>query len=434
MRPKQLAVAGLLLGACGGKSDPKPSAFDLPPGQAQSDLPCDVQKVLATSCLECHSSPPRFGAPMPLVTRDDLLKPAPTDGTGRTIDALLARVASDAMPMPPPPNARLSAEDQAILRRWLDAGTPAFGGTCEAPPAPFTQPDGGAAACTPDTVLKPSSPWAMPKTGGDVYVCWGAELTADTPRHVTGFVPRIDNAAIVHHVVLFEAPNAVSPEPAPCNPGGSLTWRMVMGWAPGAGALELPPEAGFPIATDGKATHYVVQMHYSNPQALENQLDTSGFDLCTGDPRPMEADVMAFGTQEISIPPNPPNGGVHEQTCDIQVPKLFDGIHFFAAMPHMHKLGHHMSTTLIRPGGGELDMGTTPSFSFDTQAWKPIDATAATFDKIRTTCAWKNATGSTVSFGESTDEEMCYSFTIYWPKVKAATWSWAFPALQSTCH
>ncbi len=39
-----------------------------------------------------------------------------------------------------------------------------------------------------------------------------------------------------------------------------------------------------------------------------------------------------------------------------------------------------------------------------------------------------------VKFGETTVEEMCYSFTMYYPKVQQALWSWALPAVTSTCQ
>jgi hypothetical protein len=45
-----------------------------------------------------------------------------------------------------------------------------------------------------------------------------------------------------------------------------------------------------------------------------------------------------------------------------------------------------------------------------------------------------NPTDATVSFGETTAEEMCYSFTVYYPKIQASFWSWAIPAMGSTCQ
>jgi hypothetical protein len=38
-----------------------------------------------------------------------------------------------------------------------------------------------------------------------------------------------------------------------------------------------------------------------------------------------------------------------------------------------------------------------------------------------------------VSFGQDTEDEMCYSFTAYYPKITSAGWSWALPAAGSAC-
>lgn len=398
------------------------------PTPVKTDLPCAVQTVLEKNCQSCHASSPKFGAPIPLVTRADLLAPAPSDASKRVIDRVLERVASDAKPMPPPPAERLAQADRDVLSAWVTAGTPANAEGCTTTTKPPVDPG---VDCTPDLPVKPGAAWEMPTQAGDEYVCYGVEITRPTPTHVVGFAPRIDNSTIVHHIVLFESTSAYPSTPQKCDSGASLSWRMIMAWAPGGKGLSMPKEAGFPLKTSG-ATHYVVQMHYSNPQGLPGQKDTSGFDLCTSAPRPQEADVLAFGTTNISIPPNSVN---FARTCSIKVPSQLAGLNLIAAMPHMHKLGSAMTTKLQPAGGGaEIDLGTQAAYSFDTQAWLPVAAKTQTGDTIRTTCTWTNPTSGTVKYGEKTDDEMCYSFTVYYPKVKSPIWSWATPAYTSNCQ
>ncbi len=439
--PLSLAAAAFAaVVACGGAStdatpnngltDPDAAIPLADGGGSTSDLPCAVQKVVTTHCQECHASPPRFGAPMSLVTRKDLLAPLPSDGSKRVIDGMITRTADDASPMPPPPNARLSQPERDVLASWVSAGTPAAGPGDESCTGGTKPPDPGV-ACTPDLPIAPATPFEMPAKAGDEYVCFGVDVTRPNPTHVVGFAPRIDNATIVHHIVMFESETSYPSTPQVCDSGTSLQWRMVMAWAPGGKGLTMPPEAGFPIKTSG-ATHYVVQMHYSNPQGLAGQKDSSGFDLCTSAPRPNEADVLAFGTQKIDIPPNT---ATFPKTCQVKVPSQLAGLHLLASMPHMHKLGTSMTTMLTPAGGGaDVDLGTTKAFSFDSQAWLPVDAVTKTNDVIKTTCTWSNPTNQTVSYGEKTSDEMCYSFTVYWPKVASPIWSWATPALTSTCQ
>ncbi|MBS2016746.1 MAG: peptidylglycine alpha-amidating monooxygenase [Deltaproteobacteria bacterium] len=422
--------------ADGGSSGTPTDSSTTPP--STTGLPCDVDKVLANNCRKCHSSPPQFGAPFPLVTHGDLTAPSKGDPSKKIYDLVLAKTGSTGPDvMPPPPNAPLSAADRAVLSGWVAGGAPSSTESCTAPEGGPIQPG---VKCTPNLPIGPATPYEMPAASGDEYVCYGVELTNPTPTHITGFVPRVDNSKIVHHIVLFEAPSAYSSTPTPCNSGGSLQWRMVMGWAPGAKGFELPPEAGFPIKTSG-ATHYVVQMHYSNPTALTGQKDTSGFDLCTGPPRANEADVLAFGTQNINVKAR----ATLDQTCSLTVQPVlglsFEGIHLIAAMPHMHQMGTEMSTKLTpKAGGPEHDLGTDLKFSFQTQAWYPIGTTPQGVvlhdgDKIATRCKWVNTTDSDVKYGENTADEMCYSFTMYYPKIQSPIgWSWAAPATVSQCQ
>lgn len=425
---RRFLLASALLAACGDGGDASPTPTPEPePTPVTQGLPCDVDRVLAANCRECHAASPRFGAPMALVTFDDLHATRPNGE--KVYDAVARRIASDTAPMPPAPRARLGARDQGFVTDWASAGAPRSSATCQTAPDVVTPPS---VTCTENLTLAPASPYAMP-TGPDVtdkYVCWGVDLTRPDPTHIVGLVPRIDNTKIVHHVVVYEAPDAYSPTPTECNPTGSIFWRMVMAWAPGGSGLETPPEAGFPIAQTG-ATHYVVQMHYSNAQQLVGQTDASSIGVCTAPPRKYEADVLAFGTQDFTIPPG---SGVYKKTCRVLVPEFLADVHFFGAMPHMHKLGVEM-TTLLTPaaGGPPVDLGSTPRFDFNTQYWLPVSAKTSAGDTITTTCGWLNNTGAPVKFGEFTAEEMCYSFTAYYPRVEQIGFSWATPALLSDC-
>ncbi|MBX3228156.1 MAG: peptidylglycine alpha-amidating monooxygenase [Labilithrix sp.] len=436
------AAAVIVAAACGGTSAEAPAGpsqagvIDLDGGPIQttpdgpSGLPCDVDAILTTHCRKCHARPPQYGAPMPLLGWDDLQAPTPSGGK-KVHEMVLSKVANDDAPMPPAPNARLSEAEKKTLSDWSAAGAPRSAESCATtPPPPPPDPVTGL-SCTPNKTLAPAAPYEMPESAGDQYVCWGVDVTADTPTHIVGFAPRIDNTTITHHVVMYEAPSSYPSTPQPCDASAAVTWRMVLGWAPGISGVELPPEAGFPIAPAG--THYVVQMHYSNPQRLKGEKDSTKIEVCTAPPRQHEADVLAFGSQSFTIPAAPPPGGVFTRECSITVPSFFAGIHLFAAMPHMHKIGHAMTTTLTRQGGAPIDLGTMTSYDFNAQRWLPIDAVTQSGDVIRTDCSWKNTTGAPVKFGEKTADEMCYSFTMYYPRIASTLWSWGLPAQTASC-
>jgi hypothetical protein len=380
---------------------------------------------------------------MPLVTYGDLFAKTPSNPAVPVYQTIEARVHSASRPMPPPPNATLGASDLATLDSWIAAGALSAGDvSCSLPGMPSGgSPDGGSTSsgdgggvgggdasspapddCVWDTHLAPASSYTV--IGQEQYACYGFDITnAPTKRHVTQIRVHIDNAHLVHHALLLESPTSTSGTPIVCSPAPSFGAPMMYAWAPGGNPLVVPPAAGFPI---DNTTHYVVQIHYNNVNNLPNPVDASGFDLCTTpNLRPNDADVVAFGTELISLPPR---AATTISGC-YTIPSSLDGRNFFAAFPHMHQLGVAMDTNL-ETDGGVTDMGTIASWNFSNQPWLSINAVGHTGDVIKTTCRWNNGGDNTVTFGQSTTDEMCYSFTAYYPKASLSL-GWAVPATAS---
>jgi hypothetical protein len=390
-------------------------------------LPCAVDQVLVSRCQSCHGSPPLYGAPMPLVTFADLHAATPSNTPVPVYQTVEIRTHDDAAPMPQPPNPRLSAADQATLDSWIAAGAPpGDGSTCDTSAdgddAGASDEDAAPTDCTFDTHLAPASPYTM--NTPEQYVCYGFDVPAGPEHHVTQIQVHLDNKAIVHHILLLLSPTSVSSTPTPCDPGPSLGATMLYAWALGGNPLIVPPEAGFPQTS---STHYMVQVHYSNAANLPNPSDSTGFDLCTTpNLRKYDANVIAFGTELISIPPR---ASATTTTC-LTVPSSLDGTTFFAAFPHMHELGTAISTELLVEGGAPIDMGTIPTWQFSNQPWLTINSNLSTGDIVRTTCSWNNPGDTTVNFGQDTTDEMCFSFSAYYPAASPAM-AWAAPALAS---
>jgi len=388
-------------------------------GAAGAGLPCDVDAVLGKSCRSCHSDPPKYGAPMPLVTLADLH--AEGRGGQKVFERVGARIHDDAAPMPQAPNPRLDATDTATLDAWIAGGAPA--GTTQCGGAGGGGGGVAALSCTPDQKIRPTAKFTMPDAK-DLYICWGFDTTAATKRHVFAGAPHIDNPKIVHHVLLYQADSAVSGAPAPCGPGGGSGWRLVTGWAPGGKNFELPPEAGFP--EEAGTTHWAVQIHYNNAQGLPNEVDASGYDLCTTDKlRPNDADILATGTVNISIPAR----STLTTTCEVTFPQEFGNIKVVSSWAHMHKLGRAEYAKRIR-GGAEATILDVPAYDFNVGGGATdVNVDVAPGDKLRTMCKWQNTGDATVGFGEGTDDEMCFAFLTYYPKITAARFRWITPSL-----
>ena len=363
---------------------------------------------------------------MPLVTHADLVAPSKSDPGRRVFEQIATRIHDDARPMPQPPNPRLEPAEMKVLDDWIAAGAPAATEACAGR-------DGGASVtgrltCKPNERIRPTAPYRMPNNVDDVLVCYGWDSPHDAKRHIIGLSPAIDATKALHHVTLLEADRAVSPAPAACEPEAMASWRPLYGWAPGAADLELPPQAGLALEP---GSHYVVQLHFANP-SRSAVVDSSGFDLCSTEKlRPNDADVMAFGTMEITVPAR----GSLARDCSVPVPPEGATTHLFAAFPHMHKLGTSIST-VVHPGGAgaPVDLGTVPAWDLGNQTWLPLDYTLRPGDVVQSKCSWRNPTDHGVGYGPTADDEMCFSYVMYFPKITATTWHWSLPALYSTCR
>ena len=105
------------------------------------DLPCEVQQLLAAECTSCHSSPPRNGTDISLLTRADLMAPSAVQPGATVAQRAVARMTASAMMMPPGGN--LSAARIQGFVDWVAAGAP--GTSCE---TPVVDPFAAAEQCT----------------------------------------------------------------------------------------------------------------------------------------------------------------------------------------------------------------------------------------------------------------------------------------------
>ena len=245
-----------------------------------------------------------------------------------------------------------------------------------------------------------------------------------TETNVTEGAPHNDNPNIVHNVLLYQADRTVSSTPTLCGAGGGLNWRLVTGWAPGGKNFSLPPEAGF--AEEAGVTHWAVQVHYNNAMALTGQVDSTGYDLCTTDKlRPNDADILATGTVQINIPPR----STYTADCDLAFPASYGAIKVVSSWAHMHKLGRDQEASRVRDGAATTLL-SAPTYDFFTGAGANavnVDLTAG--DHVHTSCKWTNSTSNAVKFGEKTEDEMCFAFLTYYPKIQDPGFFWARPTL-----
>lgn len=394
-------------------------------------IPCAIETILEQHCTSCHADEPLFGSPMALTSLADLHAPALTD-SARTVGQLsVIRANSDRNPMPPAPNARLSASEFNALSAWVEAGAPA-GAACDA-----GTPDAGADAgadvatdtSTPDVatdttpdVTEPECDWTvdfLANAGGgegdttpfDVpnssnhYECFYFSPTWDADAHGLSFTPVIDDERVVHHWLLYAEKDSGTPGSRRSCSGSHSEATLVAGWAPGGDPWIMPEGVGMELLAD---TTYFVEVHYANPRNLDTT-DRSGVRVCgTNTLREHTAGTHWLGTETILLL----GSGNHEVTGTC-TPALSEPAHILRSWPHMHRNGTRMESEIIRSGGAREELLDTP-FSFDNQISHETPFTINPGDRITTTCHYRTSEPF-VTFGANTEQEMCYNFVVAWP-------------------
>ncbi len=177
---------------------------------AQTDLPCDVASVLANNCLGCHGDPPSGGAPISLVTYDDLIA---TNSSGITYaQRALTRMTATSSPMPPAGSASVSAADIATFQAWVTAGTPM--GTCGTTTG--TDPLNAAPTCTSGKFYSGHGDGSSQMDPGEACIACHDQSGGEAPRfgvagtvYPTGHEPDLCDGVAGDATVVITDANAV---------------------------------------------------------------------------------------------------------------------------------------------------------------------------------------------------------------------------------
>ena len=265
------------------------------------------------------------------------------------------------------------------------------------PPLDPPPPEGGQQLATSSYHLDP---------GQEIYMCYQFYSPADAAVAIT-HVQSISETGI-HHLALFQAFGRNEPDaPHECASLIKETWQPIFVSGTGSKELALPDGTGFVIQP---GTQYILQLHIQN--ATDKPLDVrAGINLTYQRDLTMlqPAGIWAAGRQDINIPPNTTDYQAHE-SCVAAKQR-----HIFAVFPHMHKLGTQFDVTITPQGGAPSSFYQVNPWIFGDQPVEPLDMVLQPTDQIDVTCHWNNPGSTAVTFGESSDNEMCYFVTFYYP-------------------
>ena len=178
-------------------------------------------------------------------------------------------------------------------------------------------------------------------------------------------------------------------------------------YASGVGTNELvfPPGKGLKL---GAGSLVALQLHVFNTTDTPMS-GSSGVEVLEVPESEVteEVDLFLPGPRDLAIPPQ--QTSMASGTCTVRGRQTL-----FALFPHIHQLGTHLKTTLTV--GGAPRVIHDADYQFDEQAFLEIEPiTLDAGDTITSECTWNNTTNDTVTYGESSTTEMCYSILFRYP-------------------
>jgi hypothetical protein len=359
----------------------------------------ELASQIETYCGNCHGETPQFGATLPLHSHAAI-----TTGTfqDRSAAEWMADRVSDGT-MPPANQPRLPPQTAQALVAWAtcqsvdDVPLPNPGGfdatadIFEAPPEP--------PADTPFFELLADN-FVVP-SAVDHYECFNFTAPTDTPRLMRRIDAVVDDARVLHHLVLMRGH---------ATPGACQNLENdVYAWAPGMGPLEFP-NGGLEM---GAGEPFHVQIHYYNRPGHMTQ-DSSGVRIYHGPADGDRIGMVTLGTRQFAVPAQ--SRQRVEGFCVLPEPTTV-----LASWPHMHQIGARFEATVLKADGEEIDLVTLDGWDFESQFVYHTPIELAAGDIIRTRCDFENMSAAVVPFGPGTEDEMCFNFMYHSPPLSVSS-------------
>jgi len=246
--------------------------------------------------------------------------------------------------------------------------------------------------------------WSL-NPGEEGYYCVYATVPRD--MYVKAFRPLIPLGT--HHTVVTRYTGSQPDGTVRCDVGTNGQ-SMIYGSGVGSPDFEFPAGVGLHLTA---GTRLLANLHLYN--ASDNPLSgRSGALIQEGTAAEIqhEAEIVLAGP---TLTLNVPTGVSTQQgTCAISN-VTSEPITVFALSQHMHKLGKNLRSVVTR--GAEQIMLQDIPYNFENQTFQLKSPTVELRpgDTLTTYCTYDNTTGAAVRFGESSDDEMCFTDLFYYP-------------------
>lgn len=370
----------------------------------------DVLPILQKRCQSCHR--PGEVAPMAFLTYEQVRPWA------RAIRQAVLR-----KKMPPwfaestsvrfENDARLSAEEVAVLVEWADQKAPA-GDIRDAPPAVHWT--SGWNIPKPDLSVKMPVAVTVPVREEIDYQFIILPLNLKEDRWVQAAEIRPGERSVVHHAVVYVREKDdpwlrdASPGKPFVRPGVTRNDILAI-YAPGQPAMVTPPGMAKKIPA---GADLVLQMHYTpNGKTAVQDRTTIGI-VWAKEPPEKRVLTLQLATTDFRIPPGEPN---HRVSVSGTMPN--DAL-LLSLFPHLHLRGKAFEYAIVKPGGVYETLLRVAPYDFFWQLNYRLAEPRLLLKGTRLLCtAWYDNSPNNprnpdpeaeVTYGEQSDDEMMVGF------------------------
>lgn len=317
---------------------------------------------------------------------------------------------------------RLSDAEIALVKAWVEAGTPE-GNPEDLPPLPtFVS---GWQLGTPDLIVQVPEAYEVAADGPDIFRNFAVRLDISQRTYIKAIEFRPGNPRVVHHGLVLCDPtskaldrDAADPEPGYPSAATGVE-ELVRGaqyfdvWAPGVTSQPFPQGVALPVEP-GSAL--VLNVHYhpsGKPESDQSMVGLYFADESETISHPVFVDLLfTVGSADIDIPPGARG---HRVAANFTLPT---DIKLLGVFPHMHYLGTEMKAKAIRPGGQEEPLIWIEKWDFNWQDKfvysAPLELPKGTrleleawFDNSSDNPQNPSDPPQRVLFGEESTDEMC---------------------------
>jgi hypothetical protein len=240
--------------------------------------------------------------------------------------------------------------------------------------------------------------------GDEKYFCYTMNLPADRDIAIVKMTPTYGIST--HHILVAQT---IVPEPdgfSDCNVLIKDTWIPLYTGGLNSGPLVLPENTGFTVLQRGQQV--LLQLHLQNVSDKPVTATTSmKFDFVDVTPDLIPAGIFGFDNRVLNIPAHT-DAALNQMNCAVD-----KDLDVFAVLGHMHKHGSHLAVSRGANIGDE--MMYQEDWNFETQPVTPMVFHVNKNDNVFLQCTHKNEGDTPITYGESSDTEMCAFVMFYAP-------------------